>query len=144
MVTERVEPTGETFPAASVMLDETVHVPVVNPERAHDDAVAGSYVQVLVVPPLTAEIVTVSPATALEPENDGPVTFVMLSVDDDPASLDASRSGADAGGAVVSTVMDNAELDPDTFPAGSVNVPVTDHVPSVRPDNEHDVPDPMT
>ena len=99
----------------------------------------------MVIPPLTAEIVAVSPL--LPPVTDimGVVSFVTLSVEDDPVSDDASRSGAEgADGAVVSTVIDNAEPDGDTFPAGSVNVPVTDHVPSVRPDNEQDVPDPIT
>ena len=86
-------------------------------------------------------MVAVSPA--VPPVNDmvGVVSFVTLSVLDEPVSLDATRSGAAGGadGAVVSTVIDNAEPAADVLPAGSVMVDVTDQMPVVRPDMVQEV-----
>ena len=96
------------------------------------------------VAPFTADTVTVSPADPPEPLTVGVVSFVTLSVVDDPVSLTGRRSGVDAAGAVVSTVIDWAALAGETFPAGSVSVPVTVHVPSVTPLSAHDVPEPIT
>ncbi len=75
----------------------------------------------------------------------GVLSDVMLSVDDDPRSEAATRSGADgAVGATVSVVMDNEPLVVDVFPAASVSVADTDHVPSVSAGRSHDVADPIT
>ena len=85
----------------------------------------------------------VSPAEPPLPETDGVVSEVRLSVDDDPRSDPASRSGdAGAEGAEVSTDIDMDEPAAEVLPAGSVSVPDTDHDPSVRPDRSHDDAEP--
>ena len=75
----------------------------------------------------------------------GVLSLVLLSVEDVPVSDDAARStpvGAD--GAVVSTEMGSALDDVDVFPAGSVSVEETFHVPSVSVGSVQFVADPMT
>jgi hypothetical protein len=85
----------------------------------------------------------VSPAEPPLPATDGVVSEVRSSVDDDPRSDAASRSGAaGAEGAEVSTAIDMDEPADETFPAGSVSVPDTDHDPSVRPESSQDVAEP--
>ena len=60
----------------------------------------------MVVEPFTAVIVTMSPVCTTETPTSGVVSDVVLSVDDDPVSDAASRSGSEALlGAVVSTTM---------------------------------------
>ena len=60
----------------------------------------------MVVEPLTAVIVTMSPVCTPETPMSGVVSDVVLSVDDDPVSDAASRSGSEALlGAVVSRTM---------------------------------------
>lgn len=72
--------------------------------------------------------------------------MVMLSVSEDPVSDAAIRSGAaGADGAVRSIVNDAGELAVDWFPAASVSVPVTVHVPSVSAgERSQEVPVPTT
>ena len=85
----------------------------------------------------------VSPAEPPLPETDGVVSEVRLSVEDDPRSDAASRSGAaGAEGAEVSTDIDMDEPVAEMLPAVSVSVPDTDHDPSVRPDRSHDDAEP--
>ena len=95
---------------------------------------------VSVAEPSVAEIVTISPAVALDKEKVGVVSLVMLSVFDEPVSEAAARSGALIGddGAVVSITRLVAALAAETLPAVSVIVDVTLHVPSVRPERSHD------
>jgi len=65
---------------------------------------------------------------------------VTSSVDDEPLSDDAARSGFGGSvGAVASTVRFNDGPAAEVLPAGSVNVPDTVHVPSVRSGRSHDV-----
>ena len=60
----------------------------------------------IVVEPFTAVIVTMSPVCTPETPTSGVVSDVVLSVDDDPVSDAASRSGSEALlGAVVSMTM---------------------------------------
>ena len=92
------------------------------------------------VAPLVAVNCTVSPDTADDNDNAGVVSEVTLSVDDEPESDAATRSGASgAAGAEVSTVSGRAALAADVLPAASVRVAETDHVPSVRAGRSHDV-----
>ena len=90
--------------------------------------------------PSVAVIVTLSVEPAPEAENVGVVSFVRLSVDDEPVSDDAAMSGTPgADGAVVSMFNERAELAAEEFPAGSVRVAVVDQVPSVRAGRSHPV-----
>ena len=60
----------------------------------------------MVVEPFTAVIVTMSPVCTPETPTSGVVSDVVLSVDDDPVSDAASRSGSEGLlGAVVSMTM---------------------------------------
>ena len=96
-------------------------------------------------PPLVALKVTVSPVVPPVTDIVGVESNVTLSVLDVPESDAATRSGIDgATGAVLSMFIDNGELAGDTFPAGSVNVADTDHVPSVSAGKSHDVAEPIT
>jgi hypothetical protein len=83
----------ETFPALSVITAVTDQVPSVSVERSHDVATAVSYVHVMVVPPLTADIVTMSPVDTPDTPTAGVVSDVLLSVVEEPVSDAASRSG---------------------------------------------------
>ena len=83
----------ETFPALSVITAVTDHVPSVSVERSHDVATAVSYVHVMVVPPLAADIVTMSPVDTPDTPTAGVVSDVLLSVVEEPVSDAASRSG---------------------------------------------------
>lgn len=62
-------------------------------ERSHDVATAVSYVHVMVVPPLTADIVTMSPVCTPDTPTAGVVSDVLSSVAEEPVSDAASRSG---------------------------------------------------
>ena len=97
------------------------------------------------VAPFTAEIVTVSPVTPPVAENVGVVSVVLLSEVEEPESDAVARSGAaGADGEVASIFTDNAELDVEVFPAGSVTVALTDHVPSVSVGKSQEVAVPTT
>ena len=68
------------------------------------------------VEPCTAVIVTVSPACTAETPTAGVVTDVVLSVDDEPLSDAASRSGSDGRlGATVSMTMVKGADAPDAL-----------------------------
>ena len=71
--------------------------------------------------------------------NAGVLSFVRLSVLDGPLSEAGRRSGATGLGGVVSIVRLSAGETPDVFPAESVKVPITDHVPSANLPNVHAV-----
>lgn len=84
----------------------TVHVPAVNSARVHDVAEPTVYEQVFVCDPSVALIVAVSPLDPPITAIVGVVSFVRLSVLDDPVSESAIRSEVGAAGAVLSTVTD--------------------------------------
>ena len=84
-------------------------------------------------------MVTLSPDAPPVADMVGVVSFVTLSVPDEPESLAAAMSGDEGAPAdAVSIVIDSAEPDVDTLPAGSVNVAVTDQVPSARAGRSQD------
>ena len=98
-----------------------------------------------VVVPLVAEIVIVSPLAPPLALIVGVVSLVLLSESDAPESDDANRSTPDgADGGVVSIVIGSADEEVEVFPAGSVNVAETFHVPSVSVGSVQFVADPMT
>ena len=137
---DNAELADEALPAGSVTVDVTDHVPLVKPVIAHDVTLGdATYEQVLVVPPLTADITTVSPSVTFGAEKEGVVDDVRLSEFEVPVSADGNRSGAEAVGAVVSIVRGRDGLLGEVFPAGSVSVDVTSQVPSVSAGKVHDV-----
>ena len=94
--------------------------------------------------PSVAVIVTLSPDAPPVADMVGVVSFVTLSVFDEPESLAAAMSGADgADVAVVSRSRFNGVDDGDTLPAGSVRVPEIDQLPGVRVGRSHDVATPI-
>jgi hypothetical protein len=98
-----------------------------------------------VVPLLVAEIVMVSPLAPPVALIVGVVSLVLLSVDDEPVSDDASRSTPEgADGAVPSIVIGNEVDGADVLPAGSVSVDEMFHVPSVSVGRVQFVATPMT
>ena len=134
------------MPAASVTVDVTFHEPAESVGRSHDCVpVPMVYVQVLVVAPLVALIVTEFPLLPPLPVNVGVVSLVMSSLLEVPESELEARSGAVLGvdgGVEMVRASDEEELE--VFPAGSVRVPVTVHDPGVRVGRSHDcVPVPM-
>ena len=134
-----------TLPAASVMEPESVHVPSVSAGRSHDVADPTKYEQLSEVEPFVAVSVATSPPDPPPTETVGVVSEVMLSVDDGPESDAAATSGPDvATGPVPSMVTFRPVPAADMLPAGSVSVPVSAQVPSVRPGRSHDVADPTT
>ena len=138
-------PAVDWLPAGSVTFAVTDQLPAESAGRSHDVAEPTTYEHVFVVEPLDAVNSTVSPAEAPGSDMAGVVSDVMLSVSDPPVSDDAARSGADgAAGAVVSMPSEVDGPADDSFPAGSVNLPDTDHVPSVRVGRSHDVAEPTT
>ena len=130
----------DALPAGSVMTEVTDHVPAVTPDMAHDVTFTVTvYVQVLVVPPLTADTVTESPICAPGTVNAGDVELVRLSADEVPESLAARRSGVEEVGAVVSMVIGVVGPAGEMFPDGSVMVADMDQVSSVSAGRSHDV-----
>ena len=96
------------------------------------------------VAPLVAVMVAVLPLLPPLTENVGVVSFVTLSVSDEPVSDAAARSGAVGadGGVVMVRASDEEELE--VLPAGSVSVPVTVQEPGVSVGRSQDcVPVPM-
>ena len=74
----------------------------------------------------------------------GVLSLVMSSVEDEPESDAARRSGVKDCGPVASMVI-GMELEArEVFPAGSVSVEETSHVPSVSVGSVQFVADPMT
>ena len=98
----------------------------------------------MVVAPLVAVSVIVSPEFPPLAETVGVVSLVTLSVDELPVSDDARRSGA-AGADGVPTIVSPSEGPADeTLPAASVNVALVVHEPGVNVDRSHDcVPVPI-
>ena len=78
-------------------------------------------VQVTLLDPLlVAVMVTVPPASAAVTEMSGVLSSVLLSVEEDPVSEPATRSGVEGAlGAVVSMVMVKALDAPEVLPAAS-------------------------
>ena len=134
------DPVVDWLPAASVTCAVTDQVPSVSPDRSHDDAAPTVYEHVFVVAPFVAVNNTVSPVVVPASARVGVVSDVTSSADDEPVSEAAARSGATgADGAVVSMTRLRAAPADDVFPAASVRVAVTDHVPSERVPRSHDV-----
>ena len=89
-----------------------------------------------VAPVREAVTVTVLPAATPPITIVGVTSLVKSSEDDTPLSEGVARSGfVDATGATVLIVMLKAALVEETFPAGSVTVDVTLHVPSANDGN---------
>lgn len=131
----------DSFPASSRFTDVSDHTPSVSAGRVQLPAVT---VHSRVVPSLLARTIVEVPA-APETLMSGVLSDVMSSVDDEPESDDAARSGAPGiEGAVASIVNDNAGVPAkDTFPAGSVSVADTLHVPSANDgDRSHELAEP--
>jgi hypothetical protein len=136
---------GEMLPAGSVSVDEMFHVPSVSVGSVQLVAEPITYVHDTVVVPLVAEIVIVSPLAPPLALKVGVVSLVSLSESDAPESDDANRSTPDgADGGVVSIVIGSADEEVEVFPAGSVNVAETFHVPSVSVGSVQLVAAPMT
>ena len=137
------EPLAETFPAGSVSVPETVQLPPDNVGKSQDDPVPTVYEHDTVDTPLVALIVATSPTEPPDTENAGVVSEVRLSVEDEPKSDDANKSGTEgAEGADVSTVKLKADPTDETFPAKSVRVEDTDHTPAVSVGKSHEVAEP--
>jgi hypothetical protein len=138
-------PATDVLPAGSVRVPVTDQVPSDRDGRSHDDAEPTTYEHDLVVPLLVAVMVIVSPVDPPLPATAGVVSDVKLSVDEDPRSDAATRSGVPgAEGAVVSTVSDRAVPAVDWLPARSVNFAVTDQLPVVNVGMSHDDAEPAT
>ena len=138
---------ADLFPAASVTVASIVHVPSDISGRlqlvTEDDAV---YVHETVVPSaFLPVIVTESPVTAFGIPKAGVVSFVRLSVFDGPLSEAGIRSGASGAGGVESIEIASEGETAEVFPAGSVTVPMIDHVPSASLPRLHepDAPEAM-
>jgi hypothetical protein len=124
---------GEVFPAGSVSVAEIFQVPSVSVGSVQFVAVPTTYVHDTVVVPLVAEMVMVSPLVPPDAPIVGVVSFVLLSVDDEPESDEATRSTPDgADGGVVSIEMGSALDDGEVFPAGSVSVDERFQFPGVN------------
>ncbi len=90
------------------------------------------------LPDFDARIVTVSPSATPSAETAGVLSFVRLSVDDEPVSDDATKSGVPAFVAV--SMLSGSGVDAgEVLPARSVCVAATLHVPSASVGRSHDV-----
>ena len=99
--------------------------------------------QVFVVAPFVAVMVTVSPDVPPAAEIVGVVSVVMSSLDDVPVSEAAARSGVDGtAGEVESMIIEREVPAAEVLPAGSVSVALTDHVPSARVGRSQDDAEP--
>jgi hypothetical protein len=135
----------EVFPAGSVNVAETFHVPSVSVGSVQFVADPMTYVHDTVVVPLVAEMVMVSPLVPPLALIVGVVSLVLLSESDVPVSDDANRSTPEgAVGGAVSIVIGSADEEVEVLPAGSVNVAETFHVPSVSVGSVQLVAAPMT
>jgi hypothetical protein len=74
----------------------------------------------------------------------GVLSLVMSSVEDEPESDVARRSGVNDCGPAASIIKGRALDTREVFPTGSVRVAVTFQAPSVRDGNVQFVADPMT
>ena len=135
-------PAADTLPAGSATVAATFHAPSANVPRSQlvtDEDF--TYVHVtFALPGFDAVIVTVLPSGTAPADIAGVLSLVLLSVDDAPRSDAVTRSGADgADGADVSIDNDNADDAAEVFPARSVWVADTLHVPSTNVPRSHDV-----
>ena len=123
---------ADVLPRESAEAAVTDHTPSVRAGRSQPETVPdATNVHVAVFVPFVAVTVTASPATAPGTSTLGVVTDVTLSLFDFPVSLTVARSGIPGtGGGVESTTIDSAGPATEMFPAGSVSVAVTVHVPS--------------
>lgn len=95
---------------ASTRLDVITHVPSVNVNKLQLETLADStYVHVTVVAPLVAVMVTVSPSLTPEDRTAGVVSFVTLSVEEEPVSDDEIRLGV-FGAAIAETTAESTAL----------------------------------
>lgn len=120
------------LPAGSVAAVEMSHAPSLSGPTSQLFTVGDfTYVQVFVVwPALLADTVTVSPSATLSPAViAGVVSFVRLSVDDEPVSESATRSGVPALADVSTARFIGADA-ADSLPAPSVCLADTAHEPS--------------
>ena len=133
MVMESVLDAADVLDAASTCVAVMLQVPSARVGSVQvPPEVLPVMVQVtLLEPDFVAVTVTVPPASAAVTEMSGVLSFVMLSVEDEPVSEPATRSGVPGVfGAVTSDVVvkESAESPPDNdiaatkFPATSVNV----------------------
>jgi hypothetical protein len=132
----------DVLPAGSVSVALTLHDPGANVGRSHDWVpVPIVYVQLTVVEPFVAVIVTTSPTEPpLDSDTAGVASVVLLSVFDVPLSDAAARSGAPgAVGADVSITRFVAGLGDETLPYESVSVAVVLHVPAVNAGRLHEL-----
>lgn len=119
------------FPAGSVADDVIAQSPgasVPKSQLVPDGDLTYEHVT-LALPALLAVIVIVSPSVAPTADTVGVVSFVTLSVDDEPLSDAATKSGVPAV-VDVSTANGNGVDAFDTFPARSVCLAETLHSPS--------------
>lgn len=128
------------FPAASVRVAVTLHVPSESAAMVQFVALPIKYEHVTVVEPFVAVRVMVSPADPPEALKVGVVSLVLLSVVEDPVS-DAVARSTDVGtdGADVSTTIDNVDDADDAPPVGCVSVAEIVHVPSASVPRLHPV-----
>jgi hypothetical protein len=85
-------------------------VPSVNDNKSQLETLADStYVHVTVVAPLVAVMVTVSPSLTPEDRTAGVVSFVTLSVEEEPVSDDEIRLGV-FGAAIAETTAESTAL----------------------------------
>ena len=94
--------------------------------------------------PFVALMVMTSPVDCPVNVSVGVESLVALSVEDEPESDAAMRSGVKDCGPVASIVTGRALEAREVFPAGSVSVEVMFHVPSVSVGSVQFVADPMT
>ena len=110
--------TVDVLPAGSVAVIVTFHVPSARVGRSQPACWPTMYVQVTAEPPPAgvAETVIVSPLVPPDALTVGVLSFVRLSVDDEPLSDEAARSTVGADGALVSIVMLSGVDGADTVP----------------------------
>jgi len=135
IVTESVVELVDVLPAGSVCVAVMAQVPTARvPSVQVPPVVLPVMVQVtLLEPDLVAVTVTVPPASAAVTEMSGVLSSVLLSVDEEPVSELAIKSGVDgAVGAVVSMVMLSDADATEVLPLESACVAVIVHVPSAR------------
>ena len=100
----------DELPERSVCVDVTDQSPSTSVPKSHDDTDADATNEHTTDTPLRVAVtVTVYPFVAPATETVGVLSDVTLSVDDEPVSDDATRSGAD-GAATAATVTDIVDV----------------------------------
>lgn len=142
IVTTTAMDAEDVFPARSVDFAVIDRLPAANDPVVHEkDPVAGLAMQALPV----ADVAATNSCTVVEvsavPLNASVSDDVTRSELDEPESLDESSVRPDgADGAAVSTVIESAVDEIETFPATSVAVAVIDLAPSATPTAVHENP----